>query len=170
MNTVLAPLRNQSLPSLTSSWLEIKSNVFCHGGLLPCLYRQDGLNVNPTLIIEALPQATRSVVVMLLDADAPIRARVHWICWDLPPTTQIQVNEKRGINGINDFSISSYVGPFGGPSSHKYYFIVYALDRLLCLPSTTSVYLVERMIQSYTLAWGTILFFSTSSHRSGRSL
>jgi hypothetical protein len=151
-STVLAPRQ--------SDWLTILSPVFCHGGILPALYRSDGLNVNPSLEIKKLPDLTKSVVLMLLDSDAPISARVHWICWDLPPTTQIQVNEKRGTTGINDFQLKKYVGPCVDKEDHKYYFMAFALDAILHLPSFTSSIQVERSMKPHMLALGSILFFS----------
>lgn len=150
--TMLKPLQN--------TWLIINSPHFIHGGILPALYRSSGLNVNPSLEINYLPSSTKSVVVMLLDADAPISARLHWICWDLPPTTQIKVNEKRGITGINDFQLKKYVGPCVDAGDHKYYFLAFALDSLLHLPSFTSSRQIERSMQQHILAMGSVLFFS----------
>jgi phosphatidylethanolamine-binding protein (PEBP) family uncharacterized protein len=140
-STVLAPRQ--------SEWLTILSPVFCHGGILPALYRSDGLNVNPSLEINKLPDSTKSVVLMLLDSDAPISARVHWVCWDLPPTT-----------GVNDFQLKKYVGPCVEEEDHKYYFMAFALDSLLHLPSFTSSIQVERSMMPHMLAVGSILFFS----------
>jgi Raf kinase inhibitor-like YbhB/YbcL family protein len=143
-----------------SAWLTIDSSVFRHGGILPALYRSEGMNVNPSLDIKVLPESTKSLVVMLLDADAPISARVHWICWDLPPTTQIQVNEKRGTTGVNDFQLKKYVGPCVQEVDHKYYFIAFALDSFLHLPSFTSSIQIERSMKPHMVAVGSILFFS----------
>ena len=148
------------MPTIQSPWLQINSTVFQHGGVLPSLYRSDGLNINPALHIAALPGATKSLLLMLLDSDAPISARLHWICWDLPPTTQIQTNEKRGIAGINDFQLKKYVGPCGTENNHKYYFLAFALNSFLCLPDSTPKILVERSMESHVLAMGSILFFS----------
>ena len=151
------------MPAYHKTWLTIHSKVFSHGGVLPAIYRSDGLNTNPSLYINSLPDSTKSIVLLLLDTDAPVSARVHWICWDLPPTTQIQPNECRGVTGFNDFQLNNYTGPCVGDSSHKYLFIVFALNALLHLPSTTPMAFVERSLQQHVLAWGTILFFSPPS-------
>jgi Raf kinase inhibitor-like YbhB/YbcL family protein len=148
------------LPAYHDTWLTIYSTVFSHGGVLPAIYRSDGLNTNPSLYINSLPDSTKSMAVFLLDTDAPISARVHWICWDLPPTTQIQTNESRGITGLNDFQLNKYTGPCVGNSMHKYLFIVFALNAMLHLPTDSTIATVERSMQPHVLAWGTILFFS----------
>lgn len=150
------------LPSHHNAWLNLTSPLFQHGGVLPALYRSDRLNINPSLHISALPVSTKSLAVFLLDTDAPICARIHWICWDLPPTTQIQVNERRGVTGVNDFQLKQYIGPCVNNNSHKYLFVMFALSKLLSLPDSTSAFQVERIMEPYILAWGTILFFSPS--------
>lgn len=154
------------LPSHHNTWLNLTSPLFQHGGVLPALYRSDSLNINPSLDISALPASTKSVVVFLLDTDAPISARIHWICWDLPPTTQIQINEKRGVTGVNDFQLRQYVGPCVNNDTHKYLFVTFALSKFLSLPNSTLPYQVERIMEPYILAWGTILFFSPAQTRS----
>lgn len=145
------------------SWLSIESPAFRHGGILPSLYRSERLNINPPLRLNLLPSGTRSLAIIMADVDTPIAPRVHWICWDLPPTTQIRANEERGITGINDFQSSSYVGPCDGRASHKYFFRVFALDSLLNLPSLTRHHTVEKSILPHVLAKGDMLFFSVPS-------
>ena len=141
-------------------WIGIESPAFKHGGLLPSLYRSERLNINPPLRLKDLPLATRSLAIMMSDVDVPIGPRLHWICWDLPPTTQIRANEIRGVSGVNDFQSSAYVGPCDGESSHKYFIRVYALDTFLNLPPNTRQYTIEKIMHPHVLAKGDMLFFS----------
>jgi len=61
--------------------LDIKSPAFVNGGLLPTVYRREGLNMNPGLKVQFIPSETRSLAVVLKDVDAPVSPRIHWVCW-----------------------------------------------------------------------------------------
>lgn len=140
--------------------LDIKSPAFVNGGLLPTVYRREGLNMNPGLKVQFIPSETRSLAVVLKDVDAPVSPRVHWVCWDIPVCEWIRLNENRGINGVNDFQLSSYTGPCVMNSRHKYFFYIYALNVRLCLPASSPSYRFFKLIQPHVLASGSLLFFS----------
>ena len=142
--------------------LEIKSPAFFNGGLLPPAYRREGLNINPTLQVRFVPERTRSLAVVLKDVDAPVSPRIHWVCWDIPPSEWIQLNENRGINGANDFQLPSYTGPCVLNARHKYLFYIYALNSRVCLPANSPAYRFYKLIQPHVLASGTMLFFSVA--------
>ncbi|MEY3590710.1 MAG: hypothetical protein RLZZ466_1231 [Bacteroidota bacterium] len=154
---MMSTLFNLIYPSKT---LTIQSNAFVNGGILPTAYRREGLNVNPLLRINAIPADSRSLAVVLKDADAPVAPRIHWICWDLPPGEWIHPNDTRGTNGLNDFQISTYTGPCICNPRHKYFFHVYALNQKLYLPPSTPHFKFYKLMQAHLLAEGSILFFS----------
>lgn len=140
--------------------LTVKSNAFVSGGLLPTLYRLEGLNVNPLLRIKFIPAEARSIAVVMKDADAPVAPRIHWICWDLPPDEWVHLNELRGINGLNDFHLAAYTGPCVCNPRHKYFFHVYALNKKLFLPSGTPAFKFFKSMNRHLIAEGSLLFFS----------
>ena len=59
--------------------LIITSPVFVHNSLIPVKYTCDGENVNPPLNINGIPEATRSLVLIVDDPDAPMGTWVHWV-------------------------------------------------------------------------------------------
>jgi Raf kinase inhibitor-like YbhB/YbcL family protein len=152
---------NQLSNPFTVRSLKIMSNAFVSGGLLPTVFRHDGLNVNPLLRIQYLPHDCRSLAVVMKDADAPVAPRIHWICWDLPPSGWIHLNEMRGVNGLNDFQLPAYTGPCVCNSRHKYFFEVYALDKKLHLPKASPYFKFYKLMPEHLLAAGSILFFSS---------
>lgn len=141
--------------------LKIMSNAFVNGGILPVVYRHDGLNVNPLLRIQYLPHDCRSIAVVMKDADAPVAPRVHWVCWDLPPSEWIHLNEMRGTPGLNDFQMSTYTGPCVCSNRHKYFFEVFALNSKLHLPKATPYFKFYKIMPEHLMASGSILFFSS---------
>lgn len=149
-----------SVPILS---LSVQSSAFVSGGLLPALYRREGLNINPLLRIKYIPSSTRSIAVIMKDADAPVAPRVHWICWDLPPDEYIHLNEPRGTNGLNDFQLATYTGPCVCNPRHKYYFHIYALDQKLFLPPGTPSFKFFKLMSPHLIAEGSLLFFSICS-------
>jgi len=140
--------------------LQLSSSAFPAGGLLPSLYRYSGYNCNPPLQISGLPTATRSMSVILEQRDAPVAARTHWVCWDLPPVTDIATREIRGTHGRNDFLHHGYTGPYTQDSLCRYYIVVYALRSRLHLPCGASRHQAERLLASQLLACGELDFYA----------
>lgn len=142
--------------------LDVRSPAFINGGILPPVYRREGLNMNPTLRVRFIPENTRSLAVILKDVDAPVSARIHWICWDIPAGEWIRLNENRGVHGLNDFQLPTYTGPCVLNARHKYFFDVYALKVRTCLPPNSPAYRFYKLIQPHVLASGSMLFFSVA--------
>lgn len=118
--------------------LTLTSPAFEHSGTIPKQYTCDGDNVNPELRIAGIPEAAKSLVIMVEDPDAPVGTFTHWLVWNIPPdTTTIAVGAKDiGVEGMTSFSRTGYGGPCPPPGKkHRYYFKVFALDSTLDLLS-----------------------------------
>lgn len=120
--------------------MEIISPVFRDGQSIPMQYSCTGQNVNPPLTIFNVPKAAQSLTLIMHDPDAPGGDYLHWLMWDIPPSTEsIPVNSVPigAVQGTTDFDEAKYNGPCppAGSPAHKYIFDFYALDTTLNLPA-----------------------------------
>ncbi|MFC1599945.1 YbhB/YbcL family Raf kinase inhibitor-like protein [Patescibacteria group bacterium] len=117
--------------------MKISSSAFESEGLIPEKYTCDGVNVNPPLLIEEVPEGTKTLALIVDDPDAPVGIWVHWLVWNIPPdTTEIQENSKpSGTEGTTSFGTVGYGGPCPPSGTHRYLFKVFALDTEIDLDS-----------------------------------
>jgi Raf kinase inhibitor-like YbhB/YbcL family protein len=137
--------------------LRITSPAFTEGGEIPIQYTCDGEDINPPLHIFGYPNGTRSLAMIVDDPDAPGKTWVHWVVWNIVPTDLIGENMVPGEQGWNDFGQVNYGGPCPPSGTHRYFFKVYALDRMLELaPGSSKQDLLEAMGQDI-LATGQLM-------------
>lgn len=123
--------------------MEIISPVFRNGTQIPRQYSCKGHNVNPPLTIFNVPDQALGLALIMHDPDAPSGDFVHWLIWDIPPVTDsIAVNDVPvgAIQGRNGSGKLGYMGPCppAGSGTHRYFFVLYALDTPLNLASGTA--------------------------------
>jgi Raf kinase inhibitor-like YbhB/YbcL family protein len=124
--------------------LELISYVFRNGSPIPPQYTCRGQDINPPLAIFNVPNKTQSFTLIMHDPDAGSRDFLHWLVWDIPPSTEtIAVNSVPvgAIQGKNDAGKNSYMGPCppAGTGTHRYIFEIYALDTTLDLPAASGL-------------------------------
>ncbi len=137
--------------------LVVTSPAFENNKSIPRMYTCDGEDVNPPLNIKALPEGTKSLVVIVDDPDAPMGTWEHWNVWNIAPTNKINENSIPGTEGLNDFGKHSYGGPCPPSGVHRYFFKVYALDTELSLPINSRKKDIEKALSKHVL----YLFFSS---------
>ena len=137
--------------------LIITSSAFEQDKLIPRKYTCDGDDVNPPLIVEEIPEETKSLVLIMDDPDAPMGTWDHWIVWNIPPTKNIEENRVPGIEGLNDFRKHAYGGPCPPSGTHRYFFKIYALDTELALNPNSRKNDVEKAMEGHTLAKGELM-------------
>jgi len=134
--------------------LELTSPEFEDGGKIPAKYTCDGENINPLLEIKDVPEDCVSLVLIVDDPDAPRGDWVHWMVWNLPPTTEV-IGEgtlpDEAMEGYNDFGEMEYGGPCPPSGQHRYQFKLYALDIDLELDEDTSRVVIEKEIAGHIL-------------------
>src|SRR5256885_7841919 len=116
--------------------MKISSHAFQEGGTIPEKFSKNGKNVSPELRIEGAPAETKSLALIVDDPDAPIGLFTDWLVWNIDPkTTDIGEGSvpKGGVQGTNDFPGQRYDGPQPPSGTHRYYFKILALDRMLDL-------------------------------------
>ena len=73
--------------------LALSSPAFSPGGEIPALFTCEGRDLSPALEWTGVPEAAKSLVLIVDDPDAPDpnapkMTWVHWVLYNLPPTTR----------------------------------------------------------------------------------
>jgi Raf kinase inhibitor-like YbhB/YbcL family protein len=142
----------------------LSSSAFRHGEDIPREYTCDGDDVSPPLEWQELPQRARSLALIVDDPDAPNPAApkttwVHWILYNLPPSTRSLPRGTTGSNlppgtrqGLNDWRRVGYGGPCPPIGRHRYFHKLYALDVELPDLGTPTKPALERAMAGHVLA------------------
>ena len=139
--------------SVKASAFEITSPSFKHNQMIPKKYTCQGEDINPELNISGIPEKTASLALIVNDPDAPMGTWVHWVVFDImPTTTQIAENYIPATQGYNDFKRVNYGGPCPPSGTHRYFFKLYALDSILKLPEGTTKAQLEEAMKDHILA------------------
>jgi Raf kinase inhibitor-like YbhB/YbcL family protein len=118
----------------------LTSPAFVAGHDIPSDYTCEGADISPRLDWSGIPTGTKSLVLIVDDPDAPDPAApkmtwVHWVLYNLPPTTTrlAEAVEPDALppgtrEGKNDWKRTGYGGPCPPIGRHRYFFKLYALD------------------------------------------
>ncbi|MFC1633103.1 YbhB/YbcL family Raf kinase inhibitor-like protein [Patescibacteria group bacterium] len=128
--------------SSTSEYpMQISSPSIQTDGAIPTKFTCDGENMNPELQWNAIPERTKSLVLIIEDPDAPVGSWIHWNVWNIDPKSN-GVSEggvpEGGVEGVTSFDTTGYGGPCPRSGEHHYYFKLYALNIELELDSTSN--------------------------------
>ncbi len=112
--------------------MRLSTPAFENNASIPSKFTCRGEGINPALIIEGIPEAAQSLVLIVDDPDAPRGTFVHWVVYDIPVSSRIEENSIPGIQGLNNSGKLNFCAPCPpSGSQHRYFFKVYALDSLL---------------------------------------
>lgn len=154
-------------PSLSraAGMIVVRSTSFEEGQSVPRKHTCDGEDVSPPLTWSGVPEGTKSLAVVCDDPDAPAGTWVHWVIYNLPsdagglgenvPPRETLPDGAR--QGKNDFRKIGYNGPCPPGGTHRYFFKVYALDRLLDLPAGATKAQLVRAMEGHVLAQGSLM-------------
>jgi Raf kinase inhibitor-like YbhB/YbcL family protein len=131
--------------------MEITSPEFRNNEFLPLDVGYNFENVNPELNIENIPAGTKSMVLIVDDPDAPVGTWVHWVMYDMPVVERIGRGESFGKQGVNDYKTKKYGGPCPPSGTHRYFFKIYALDKILGLKEGLDKRSVEKAMEGHIL-------------------
>jgi hypothetical protein len=121
----------------TTMKIELTTTAFVQGQPIPSRHAYEHQDLSPALQWSGVPSATKSLALICDDPDAPMGTWVHWVLYDLPPTTtglpeglpktpELASGAKQGVN---DYQKIGYGGPCPPPGkAHRYFFKLYALD------------------------------------------
>lgn len=112
--------------------LDVTSRAFGANEDIPAKYTCEGEGLSPPLSWSKVPEAARSVAILVDDPDAPDGPFTHWLVTDLP--SSITTLDEGGALpheasvARSDAGNTSYYGPCPAHGRHRYRFHVYALD------------------------------------------
>jgi hypothetical protein len=144
--------------------LAISSPDFAHNGTIPARYTCEGDDVSPGLAWAGVPAGTRSLALIVDDPDAPDpaaprRTWVHWVIYNLPPTSDglppavpSRMLPGQALQGKNDWGRVGYGGPCPPIGRHRYFFKLYALDVVLPDLGQPDKPRLERAMKGHVLA------------------
>jgi Raf kinase inhibitor-like YbhB/YbcL family protein len=134
--------------------LAITSTAFVTGGMIPKKYSGEAENVSPPLAWSEVPGRTKSLALIVDDPDAPSGDWVHWVVYNMPATMRempedVGPDERVagiGIQGRNGSGKIGWEGPYPPSGTHRYFFKLYALDKVLeDVPGLSKTQLLEAM-------------------------
>ncbi|MGD8969904.1 MAG: YbhB/YbcL family Raf kinase inhibitor-like protein [Desulfobacterales bacterium] len=134
--------------------LQLTSEAFSDGTMIPKRFTCDGEDVSPPLSWSALPAETGSLALICDDPDAPVGTWDHWVLFNIPATATglpedvpaKAILEDGSVHGNNSWGRLGYGGPCPPGGTHRYFFKLYALDIALNLTSgATKSQLVSAM-------------------------
>lgn len=145
--------------------LRLTSPAFKNGHEIPKLHTCEGKDPSPELNWSGAPAGTKSFALVMDDPDAPAGLWVHWVLYDipasleglpgnLPRTEHVLGGAKHGASwGVDSFSRIGYGGPCPPPGKpHRYFFKLYALDKVLGLPPRATTAQLAKAMDGTVLA------------------
>jgi Raf kinase inhibitor-like YbhB/YbcL family protein len=135
--------------------LKVRSPEFKDNEHMPERFTCDGDGISPPIEIGNVPKGAKSLALIVDDPDAPSGTYVHWVVWNIPPsTTNIEEGKPPGKEGANSSGDMSYTGPCPPSGTHRYFFKVYALDTELDIDEDSNKEDVEDAMDGHVLASG----------------
>lgn len=157
----------------------VTSPAFMEGQTIPDVYTCAGADTSPEIDWTAGPASALSYALVVTDLTNA--ANIHWVVWDLPPstrslpallpgtptlTTPVSANQV-DLRTSPDAGtpMNGYFGPCPRGNLHSYGFTVHALD-VAVLPGVTTTSRsadVKPIVLSHTLAMGTLTGTSSAT-------
>ncbi|MCL4416737.1 MAG: YbhB/YbcL family Raf kinase inhibitor-like protein [Actinobacteria bacterium] len=134
--------------------MKIISSAFENNSLMPSKYTCEGPEVNPPLEFKDVPEDSKSLVLIVDDPDAPVKTFIHWTIWNIDPKiTEIGENSspKGAIEGITSSGKRGYDGPCPPSGTHRYFFKLFAIDKMLDLSPSSYVGDIESAIEGHVI-------------------
>jgi Raf kinase inhibitor-like YbhB/YbcL family protein len=115
-----------------SGRMRLVSPAFAPGGAIPRRFTCAGGGAAPALRWSGVPRGTQALALVVEDLDVPNPPFVHWVLYDVPPTTE-------GLDGAtpppgarearNGEGSTGWIPPCPPPGdrAHRYVFTLYAL-------------------------------------------
>lgn len=139
----------------TENNMKLSSPTFQNNQRIPEKYTCEGEDINPSLEVSEIPRNAKSLVLIVDDPDAPVGTWDHWILFNIPTnTTKIEEDSipKGATQGKNSWNKNNYGGPCPPSGTHRYFFKLYALDKILNLDKNAKKSEIEKAMQNYILA------------------
>jgi Raf kinase inhibitor-like YbhB/YbcL family protein len=167
-DTTLAIMRAETR---TTGQLRVSSGDVQASAQMPTRHSAYGEDLSPALSWSGAPQGTKSFVVLMEDPDAKrTKPFVHWVAYDIPadstalatgvpPVPRTPAPVPGMLQGRNSRGTIGYFGPRPpvGDPQHRYYFQVFAVDRMLGLKPGATREEVLAAMAGHVLARGQLV-------------
>ncbi len=145
--------------------LEITSNAFKEGEMIPKRYAGYGENISPDIRWSKPPIGTKYMAIICEDPDATTGTWVHWIIFNIPfklggipeGISPRRILDDGSMQGINSFNKIGYDGPRPPFGNHRYYFKVYALDSRIVIDGDVTRDDLPKLMEGNILAEGSLM-------------
>lgn len=150
-----------------TAMLTIQSDSFAHQSAIPKKYTCEGPGISPPLKWSHVPARAKSLALIVDDPDAPDpkapqRTWVHWVLYDIPPTTTglgeavrtLPAGTRQGQNGWHHTGYGAPCPPIG---RHRYFFKLYALDVVLPDLHGPSEAALQKAMSGHVIAHGELV-------------
>ena len=144
--------------------LTVTSTAFIANGNIPIQFTCEGKSINPPLTVSNIPDAAKSMVIIVEDPDTHMGTFDHWVIWNITPTPVIQENSQPGTEGKNGENTIGYKGPCPPDGRHHYIFKVFALDKMLDLKKGADKRAVMNAMKGHILAQGELVGLYEKQH------
>jgi len=142
--------------------MELTSSAFDAGGEIPRRHTCEGDDTAPPLHWRGVPNAAKSLALIVDDPDAPDpaapkRTWVHWVLYDIPRDADGIPESGKPLpagahEGLNDWKRTGYGGPCPPIGRHRYFFKLYGLDAPLAVTNPATKAALERAMQGHIVA------------------
>ena len=144
--------------------LKIMSSAFAHNSMMPERFTCDGTDAIPPLDIAGIPAGTKTLALIVHDPDAPRAGGwTHWVIYNIKMENENskmtigEGEEPNGIAGRGTGGELTYQGPCPPSGTHRYFFMVYALDATLPLGAGSTKAELEEVMQGHILGEGELI-------------
>ena len=139
--------------------MKISSGAFENGNPIPGQFTCDGADVSPPLAFSDVPATARSLALIMDDPDAPMGLWVHWLVWNIPPSTTVLAKGQKipWMQGTTSWKRPGYGGPCPPSGTHRYFFRLHALDTMLELRQGAQKKDLEAAMQGHVLAMAELM-------------
>jgi len=153
------PDRTAVPPTPSRLELAVTSSAFVANQPIPPEFTCDGNDTPPPLQWSTVPKDTRSVAILVDDADAPKGTFTQWLVTGISPISNSiskSTPPEGAMEAKNSKGVTGYTGPCPPSGKHRYYFHVFALDtNLAAAPADKAAFLAA--INGHVLADGQLM-------------
>lgn len=145
-------------PTPSRLQLAVTSPAFVANQLIPPEFTCDGNDKAPPLSWSTVPKDTRSVAILVDDADALKGTFTQWLVTGISPITNsigTDALPQGAVAAKNSKGTTGWSGPCPPSGKHRYYFHVFALDTTIPPPADKAEFL--NAINGHVLADGQIM-------------
>ncbi len=140
--------------------IQLISEAFSEGAMIPTRYTCDGEDVSPPLSWTELPPETGSFALICEDPDAPVGTWDHWVLFNIPASatglpeavSATATLDDGSVHGNNSWGRLGYGGPCPPGGTHRYIFSLFALNIKLDLKSGATKSGLLKAMEGHILA------------------